>query len=275
MSGDEAQLKGAVQALLGNKYSSVYSTGRGAMTTLLSGVKALRSSADSRNEVIMPAYTCYSVASSAINAGLKIRLCDIDPTTLSFDQDKLQQIDFTNVIAIVSANLYGLPNNLVELERLADERGVMLIDDAAQSLNSRLAGRYVGTFGSAGILSLDKGKNATSIQGGLIITDHSDLSEAIVDIYKEVPDLGMKAGLVEFIKVLIYYLFLNPYAYKIPASISFSGLGETRFETDVEIKRYPSFLATLAESQLKRLDEITESRIAHGDFYETHITEKM
>ena len=270
--GDVEQLQRAVQARLGNKYSYVYSTGRGAMASLLSGVKALRSSTDVRDEVILPAYTCYSVASSVINAGLKIRLCDIEPTTLSYDLEQLKQIDFKNVLAIVSSNLYGLPNNnLVEVERLANEQGLFLVDDAAQSLNSKLAGRAVGTFGSAGILSLDKGKNVTSIQGGLVVTDNRELSDYLVDQSRELPALGLKASLIEFIKVLIYYAFLNPYAYKIPANISFSGLGETKYEPDLELRQYPVFLSSLAESQLKRIDEITQKRVVHGEYYEKNL----
>jgi dTDP-4-amino-4,6-dideoxygalactose transaminase len=266
--GTVEKLEQAVQALLNTKYCFVYSTGRGAMTSLLSAIKALRSPDDTRNEVILPAYTCYSVASSAINAGLKIRLCDIDPNTLSYDPQKLRQIDFSHVLAIVSSSLYGLPNDMLMLEHLAQERGIVLIDDAAQSLNARVEGRPVGTFGHAGILSLDKGKNVTSMQGGLIVTNQADLADHLQKVSQQLPDLSFKSSLVEFIKVFIYTVFLNPYAYKIPANISFAGLGETRFETDVQVRRYPRFLSSLAVAQLKRIEQITQSRTAHGEYYE-------
>jgi perosamine synthetase len=267
-SGKEQMLKNAVEQLLSIKHSSLYSTGRGAMTVLMSAIKALNKGDGQRNEVILPAYTCYSVASSAINAGLKIRLCDIDPKTLSYDLEKLRQIDFSRVLAVVSASLYGLPNEMVELEKLVQEQGVLLIDDAAQSLNSKLDGRYLGTFGDAGILSLDKGKNVTSMQGGLIVTNSESLAGFLNEGVENLAELGFKSSLKEFIKVIVYFLFLNPYAYKVPANISFSGLGETRFETEVEIKRYPAFLSSLALSQLNRIDAITESRTSHGEFYE-------
>jgi perosamine synthetase len=267
-SGKEQMLKNAVEQLLSIKHSFLYSTGRGAMTVLMSAIKALNEGDGQRNEVILPAYTCYSVASSAINAGLKIRLCDIDPKTLSYDLEKLRQIDFSRVLAVVSASLYGLPNEMVELEKLVQEQGTLLIDDAAQSLNSKFDGRYLGTFGDAGILSLDKGKNVTSMQGGLIVTNSESLAGFLNERVESLAELGFKSSLKEFIKVIVYFLFLNPYAYKVPANISFSGLGETRFETEVEIKRYPTFLSSLAVSQLNRIDAITESRTSHGEFYE-------
>ncbi|MCG8081161.1 MAG: DegT/DnrJ/EryC1/StrS family aminotransferase, partial [Candidatus Thiodiazotropha taylori] len=119
------------------------------MTALLAAVK-LQNSGNDRDEVIIPAYTCYSVASSVINAGLRIRLCDIDPRTLSYDEQQLRQLDFSRVVGIVSANLYGLPNDLPMLEKLAESEGILLIDDAAQSLNAKIDGRYLGSFGDAG-----------------------------------------------------------------------------------------------------------------------------
>ena len=253
--------------LLGVDAGFLFSTGRGAMTALLTAVK-LQNSDSGRDEVVVPAYTCYSVASSVINAGLKIRLCDIDPRTLSYDEQQLHQIDFSRVVAIISANLYGLPNDLPMLEKLAKTEGVLLIDDAAQSLNAKIDGRYLGSFGDAGILSLDKGKNVTSIQGGLIVTNHRGLAESLSQQVGKLDALSFKRQLIEFIKVLIYYFFLNPYAYKLPANISFSGLGETRFETDVEVSKYPAFLSSLATAQFNRIDQITQSRIRHGFYYD-------
>jgi dTDP-4-amino-4,6-dideoxygalactose transaminase len=243
------------------------------MTVLLKAVRSLRGKNDGRNEVIIPAYTCYSVASSVMNAGLKVRLCDINPDTFSYDMECLDRIETDRVVAIVSASLYGLPNNLPELERFAHERGIYLIDDAAQSLNAEVGGRKVGTFGLAGILSLDKGKNITSMQGGLIVSNDQSLSTALLESQQELLTLSMADSLKEFIKVLIYYLFLNPYAYQIPANISFSGLGETRFENDIDIRKYPRMLSTLAVSQIERIAEITEIRRQNSRYYASHLIE--
>lgn len=255
------------KGVLGMDAGFLFSTGRGAMTALLAAVK-LQNSGNDRDEVIIPAYTCYSVASSVINAGLKIRLCDIDPRTLSYDEQQLRQIDLSRVVGIVSANLYGLPNDLPMLEKLAKSEGILLIDDAAQSLNAKIDGRYLGSFGDAGILSLDKGKNVTSIQGGLAVTSHPGLAELLSKEVEKLDPLSFKRQLIEFVKVVIYYFFLNPYAYKLPANISFSGLGETRFETHVEVSQYPAFLSSLATAQFNRIDQITESRARHGFYYD-------
>ncbi|MEJ2621997.1 MAG: DegT/DnrJ/EryC1/StrS family aminotransferase [Candidatus Thiodiazotropha sp.] len=264
---DQQRLLLLLKNLLDVDSGFLYLTGRGAMTALLAAVKHQTHDRD-RNEVVIPAYTCYSVASSVINAGLKIRLCDIDSKTLSYDERQLRQIDFSGVAAIVSANLYGLPNDLPMLEKLAKAEGVMLIDDAAQSLYAKIDGRLLGSFGDAGILSLDKGKNVTSMQGGVVVTKHQGLIDALSNQASQLDELSFKRRFIEFAKVLIYYFFLNPYAYKLPANLSFSGLGETRFETEVEIKKYPAFLASLACAQIERIDQITHCRTQHGYYYD-------
>ena len=138
-----------------------------------------RMKGDARNEVILPTYTCFSVPSSVAKAGLKIRLCDIDPRTLDYDLQKLSEIDFTNVLGIVTSNLYGIPNDLEQIGRIADAKDIYLIDDCAQCMGGQVGGKFSGTMGIAGLFSLDKGKNITSMDGGILITNSDELASCI------------------------------------------------------------------------------------------------
>ena len=88
-------------------------------------------------------------------------------------------MNFDRVLALVSATLYGIPNQLGGIEALAAERGVFMLDDAAQALGARCAGRAVGGFGDAGLYSFDKGKNITTMQGGAIVARAGALAGAI------------------------------------------------------------------------------------------------
>ncbi|MET0050475.1 MAG: DegT/DnrJ/EryC1/StrS family aminotransferase [Candidatus Thiodiazotropha sp.] len=256
-------------------YGALYITGRAAMASLLGCLMRMRGEDDQRDEIILPAYTCYSVASSAINAGYKIRLCDIDPKTLSYDMASLNNMDTDRVLAMVSANLYGLPNDLPVLEQFAKANNIHLIDDAAQSLFARVGGRFVGTFGYAGVLSFDKGKNITSLQGGMVITGNEELQTQLLMAQSELSDLQATGQIKEFIKVFIYYLLLHPVMYQIPANISFSGLGETRYEDTVAVLKYPPMLSSLAKDQLLRADRITQSRVSTGRYYDQSIEQSV
>ena len=46
-------------------------------------------------------------------------------------------------------------------------------------MGGRVGGRFAGTFGDAGLFSLDKGKNITTIEGGIIVTRHHEMADAL------------------------------------------------------------------------------------------------
>jgi perosamine synthetase len=98
---------------------------------------------------------------------------------LSYDLARLEDFDFSRVLAIVSANLYGIPNELPAIEQLARRHGVYMVDDAAQAWAPPYAGQPVGTFGDVGLFSLDKGKNITSMQGGILVTRDAEIASAL------------------------------------------------------------------------------------------------
>lgn len=253
------QFSAALQQRYGIHECLFVSSGRAAMFLLL---RALQRAAgdDRRRDVIIPSYTCYSVAASAIRAGLRVRVCDINPRTLSYDLDALGAMDFTQVLAIVSANLYGLPNDLPAIENIARRNNVFMIDDAAQCMHGTIADRPVGTFGDVGLYSLDKGKNITSLQGGILAVHSLALAQALHQELASVPEAAAGRTLKEMVQLVIYALFLRPSLYRLPASLPFLGLGRTVYTTEYPAERYSPWLASIAYTQFRRIDEITAAR---------------
>jgi len=235
------------------------SSARAAMAMLFALLKQNCSDPE-RTEIVLPAYTCYSVPAAAEIAGLTVRICDINPDTLSYNLDELESIDFSKVLAIVSANLYGNPDDLEHLERLAQTHGVYLIDDAAQSMHAMQNDRYAGTFGDIGLYSLDKGKNITSIQGGIIVTNDDSLAKLIDNEISNLPITSLTQKLSEAVKLLIYSIFLHPRLYWIPANIPALGLGKTIYTTDYLFTRYSEHLASISLRLFKRISRITNER---------------
>lgn len=235
------------------------STGRAAFALLMSVVREARAD-EARNEVIVPAYTCYSVPASVIRSGLRVRLCDVDPVTLTPDLDDLRSIDLRRVAAIVSANLYGYPNDLPEMETLASQHGVLLVDDAAQALGARVSGRHAGSFGAAGLFSFDKGKNITTILGGALVLRNTDLLQRFEARYQTLPRTTVAATAALWAKLFGYAVALRPVVYEYVRRISLLGLGRTPFETDFPIERFPESLATVGLEMLHRLPEIAAIR---------------
>lgn len=233
-------------------------TGRAGMTLLLRAMRRL--SPAHRTELIVPSYTCYSVPASAVKAGLRVRIVDVDPATLDYDYAQLENVDCDRVLAVVATNLYGLPNDLPRLERLTRERGVMLIDDAAQAMGARVEGRLTGTWGDAGLFSFDKGKSVSSIDGGVVFTRRDDLAQSLQAEWSALsrPPLAATAGAIA--KVMVYALMLRPALYAVPANLPFLGLGRTVFTTDFPTERQAAVLAALGSVMLQRLESFTQSR---------------
>jgi dTDP-4-amino-4,6-dideoxygalactose transaminase len=263
LGGDAAaRLQLELQQRLSIRSCHVVSTGRAGLALLL---RALQRNDDRRrDEVVIPSYTCYSVAASVLKAGLKVRLGDVDPATLDFDYERLRQRDLRRVLAVIATNLFGLPNDLPTLVSIARERGMFVVDDAAQALGARVGNRWCGTWGDAGLYSFDKGKNLSAIDGGAVVSDSPRISDAIAKEFDALPAPAPSEALYALAKLAAYVALLPPRLYWIPNGIPALGLGETVYTTEYPMTRLPSFLAALAVTMLPRLDTYTARRRANA-----------
>ena len=217
----------------GVRYCFLLNSGRTALFILLKSLDNIKR--DKKREVVIPAYTCFSVAAAAVKSGLKIRLIDIDPNTMDYDYDKLKNTDFSNVLAIVGCNLFGILSDWEKLRSIADENGIFLIDDAAQSMGSKFNSKLSGTFGDAGFFSLDRGKNLSTFSGGVLITDNEEIAAKTESIFKEFRKNGLIFELQMLTKMLSYSILLNPGLYWLPDKLPFLKLGQTVFEENFTI----------------------------------------
>jgi perosamine synthetase len=237
-------------------------SGRAAMTMVLAAMKEAADPA--RREVIVPAYTCYSVPAAVIRAGLQPRLCDVDPVTLSPRLEELQRFDARRVLALVSANLYGVPNDLPGLEAAARQMGAFMLDDGAQSLGAAIAHRPVGTFGDIGLYSFDKGKNITTLQGGALVARTGVLAHAVERHFERLPAAGAIDTLMLLAKLPVYSTLLRPALYGTVHRLPFLGLGRTVYEERYPITRLSTMLGGLAARMFERLHSINQVRVGNA-----------
>ncbi|MCB9477023.1 MAG: DegT/DnrJ/EryC1/StrS family aminotransferase [Deltaproteobacteria bacterium] len=152
-----------------------FNSGRAALTWLLTVLAGQRTGGG----VIVPAYTCYSVPSAIVRSGLRIYPMDIDPATLDFAPKDLDGHWPTDVFAVVSPGLFGLPADLTTLEAACRDKHVFLIDDAAQTWGATVDGRAAGSFGDAGLASFGRGKPLGGVGGGVLVTRGQALGDAV------------------------------------------------------------------------------------------------
>ena len=255
------RLPDLLEERLGARATFLLSSGRAALAVLLQAMQQH----SPRREVVVPAYTCFSVPSAVVRAGLTIRLCDVDPDTLDFDREALGRIDLASVLAIVPSGLYGLPSDLTALEAVARASGIFLVDDAAQCLGATQDARPCGTFGDAGFYSLGRGKGITTMGGGILVTHRDDLARSLAPI---VGRLRRSSALEAFTAVgssLLYSGLLKPSRYWLVDRVPFLGLGGSEFEPEFVMAQLSAYQRRLAEQVLPDLDAHNKLRRDHAD----------
>jgi len=245
---------------LGSRNVYFLSSGRAALSILLRAFRNL----SNRREVVIPAYTCFSVASAIARAGLVIRLCDIDPKTFDLDLTALSRLDLRAALCVISSGLFGIPGDLSELERIARRAGAFVVDDAAQCLGATYRGRPCGTFGDAGFYSFGRGKALTTMGGGVLVTNWDNLA-AMID--REMTALGWppaRSIAATVAGTVIYAAMLPSSRYWIVDRLPFLGLGLSRFDPDFPITRLSAYQKRLLACLLARLDAYTQVRRHHA-----------
>ncbi|MGI9006936.1 MAG: DegT/DnrJ/EryC1/StrS family aminotransferase [Streptosporangiaceae bacterium] len=122
-------------------------------------------------DVLIPANTFYATAAAAISAGARPVFADIDPATFALSPQALEAALTPDTVAVVLVHIAGLISPQADiLRRICDDRGIVLIEDAAHAHGSTFQGRYAGAFGAAAAFSFYPTKVVTSGEGGMIVT---------------------------------------------------------------------------------------------------------
>jgi dTDP-4-amino-4,6-dideoxygalactose transaminase len=211
------------------------------------------------------------VPAAVVRAGLTIRMCDVDPKTLDLDQNALARLDLSRALCIIPSGLYGLPSDLAALEPIARQRGVALVDDAAQCLGATQAGKPCGTFGDAGFYSLGRGKGITTMGGGILVTGRTDLARRIERRVGRLRRLSVSEVGVAVATSLVYAAMLSPSRYWILDRLPFLGLGLSHFEPDFQIAGLSAYQRRLAIGLLPQVDSYNRRRRENAERLRTGI----
>jgi dTDP-4-amino-4,6-dideoxygalactose transaminase/acetyltransferase-like isoleucine patch superfamily enzyme len=130
------------------------------------------------DEVITSPFSFFATAGCVARVGARPVFVDIDPVTFNIDPARIEAAITPRTKAILPVHLFGQPAELEPILALATARGLHVIEDAAQALGARYAGKAVGTFGTFGAFSFFPSKNLGGFgDGGLLTTERSDLAE--------------------------------------------------------------------------------------------------
>jgi dTDP-4-amino-4,6-dideoxygalactose transaminase len=132
------------------------------------------------DEVITTPFTFVASAGSIARVGAKPVLVDIDSETFNISPRTIKRAITSRTKAIMPVHLFGLSADMDEINAIAAEHRIAVIEDAAQAIGARYEGRAVGSLGVMGCFSFFPSKNLGGAgDGGLVTTNNAALAEKL------------------------------------------------------------------------------------------------
>jgi len=140
---------------------------------------ALLADINEGDEVILPSYTFVSTANAFVLRGAKIVYCDIREDNLNIDENKIEDLITEKTKAISPVHYAGVACEMDTIMHIAKKHNLIVVEDAAQGVDAKYKGKYLGTIGDFGCYSFHETKNFSSGEGGAIsINDEKYIKRA-------------------------------------------------------------------------------------------------
>lgn len=208
---------------------------------------------------------------------LKVRLVDVSRRDLNIDKNKIKSQINKNTKAIIVTHLFGNPCDIHEIKKICDKKKIILIEDCAQSFNSKINNIDTGNFGDVGIISTSILKTPTTLSGGILILKDKKLFLKIEKWTRE----NLKSGFILRLKLLIkiilsilnsypkiysilsdkIFSFLKNYNPRLYRKILYSGMGiKNNLYDPLERPKLTKFQLSIGLNQLERCEEMNNIR---------------
>lgn len=190
------ELEDKVSGYLGVKHCAGVSSGTEALVLSLRAL-AIKTKGqeyfDKTDEIITTPFTFTATGDAILRAGATPVFVDIEPDTYNIDPAKIREYLAQNsklirrggqnsnkVVGIIPVHLYGLSCNMDEINSIADENRLFVVEDVAQAFGGMWKGKKLGAIGNVGAFSFFPSKNLGGFgDGGMVSTDDNDLAELV------------------------------------------------------------------------------------------------
>jgi len=159
---------------VGAKYAITFNSGTSALHALL-----LAYDLKQGDEVIVPSFTFIATANAPLFVGAKPVFAEIEDRTYGLDPEDVKKRITPKTKAIIPIHYGGCPCLIRELKEIAEDRNLLLIEDAAESLGAKINDKKVGTFGDSAMFSFCQNKVISTGEGGAITTDSKEIYEKL------------------------------------------------------------------------------------------------
>lgn len=129
------------------------------------------------DEVIVPDATWIASTAPVTYVGATPIFADIDEMTWCLSPDSFRGNLSSRTKAVIPVDLYGGIPDMDAIRPIAQERGIAIVEDAAEAVGSEYKGQKAGALGDVGVFSFHGSKILTTGEGGMLVTNRKDLFE--------------------------------------------------------------------------------------------------
>ena len=159
-----------------SKHAVLCSSGTAGLHTILTALKITHGWQDG-DEVLVPAVTFVATLNAVIHSGLRPVLVDIQPDTYNLDPALILAKITPKTRAIMPVHLFGKAAAMAEISAIAEQQGLVVIEDSCEALLATSDGKKVGSWGEAAAFSTHSAHILTTGIGGFITTNNSALAD--------------------------------------------------------------------------------------------------
>jgi dTDP-4-amino-4,6-dideoxygalactose transaminase len=160
--------------LIGVKHAFAISSGSAAVHAAIAAIDP-----EPGDEIITTSITDMGALTPILYQTAIPVFADVDPHTYNVTADTIRAKISARTKAIIVTHLFGNPCQMDAIMELADEHGLPVIEDAAQSFLARFGDHHIGGIGTIGCFSLQQGKHITTGEGGVVVTNDDQLARRL------------------------------------------------------------------------------------------------
>jgi len=128
------------------------------------------------DEIIVSPITDMGALTPVLYQGAIPVFSDVDPDTCNMTPEAIARVITDRTKAVIVTHLFGNPCDMTAIMALCKPRGIVVIEDCAQSFLSRHQSQNVGTIGDIGAFSFQQGKHITTGEGGIVVTNNPEFA---------------------------------------------------------------------------------------------------
>lgn len=299
------QLEQAFREMTGGKYVSAVGSGREALLQILIALKL-----EAGSEVIVQSFTCMVVVNSILWAGGKPVYADID-SHFNLDPDDLRKKITHRTKAVIIQHTFGVPGKVREIQKICEEKGLILIEDCAHALGATVGGKAtaagenatsagakvaiaggnaawagdkpVGSYGDLAFFSLGRSKVVSCVNGGVLVCNNE---KYLKELESREADLKQAEGGYIFQTLMhpvvcsaakfLYSIWLGKMLLVAAQKLRLINLEVTPAEKHSRkprqfVSKLPNAMARIALIQMKLLKIFNQHRRTTAQFYNDHL----